>query len=102
MMLSLLIPELPTLVLRRIARRFRAVPGAGRAHQSHSEAGSGDQTLADPENCHPGISLEAYRGLPVSPTRLTVSVGECLLVQSNIFSNEGSSRMVRKVFSWQS
>ena len=38
----------------------------------------------------------------MSPTRLTVSVGECLLVQSNIFSNEGSGRMVRKVFSWQS
>ena len=99
---SLLIPELPTFVLRRIARRFRTVPGAGRAHQTHSEAGSGDQTLADPGNCHPGISLEAYRGLQVSPTRLTVSVGECLLVQSNIFSNEGSGRMVRKVFSWQS
>jgi hypothetical protein len=28
-----------------------------------------------------------------------VSEGECLLVQSNIFSNEGTSQMVRKVFS---
>jgi hypothetical protein len=48
------------------------------------------------------LFAQALIAIQLPVTRLTVSEGECLLVLSNILSNEGSSRMVRKVFSWQS